>query len=254
MKNYLFLLFISVFLLIASSPHRLIAYSSDRLQIGIISGKPDSLENAYPVLWRQLARFLQTTTTIEPHPVFATPVTPKIKKLEKLGIVFLLGDASFKGFSSQEREILKRWLILGGGTLVIVNTESAPSSGPDALVRKEVSKLFPDKTLGSIPWDSALFRSFYLVKSVGGLTLNARFLEGIAIGERYAIIYSPNDILAPLIKDSEGSYLFRCYPGGEKQRMETVKLVTNVFLYALTGTYKKDVIHMPFIERKLRRK
>ena len=40
-------------------------------------------------------------------------------------------------------------------------------------------------------------------------------------------------------------------PGGEAQRWESIKLTLNVIYFSLTGTYKKDAIHQPFIEMKL---
>jgi hypothetical protein len=46
-------------------------------------------------------------------------------------------------------------------------------------------------------------------------------------------------------------YLKDCLPGGEKQRFESMKLTVNILMYVLTGTYKLDAIHSPFIKRKM---
>jgi hypothetical protein len=53
------------------------------------------------------------------------------------------------------------------------------------------------------------------------------------------------------IKDNLGQYVYSCEPGGEAQRWESFKLALNVVYFSLTGTYKKDAIHQPFIEKKL---
>ena len=38
---------------------------------------------------------------------------------------------------------------------------------------------------------------------------------------------------------------------GEAQRLEAFKLGVNCVLYALTVNYKQDLIHIPFIRKKL---
>jgi len=54
------------------------------------------------------------------------------------------------------------------------------------------------------------------------------------------------------MKDHLGKYVYSCEPGGEAQRWETFKLTINLIYFSITGTYKKDAIHQPFIEKKLR--
>ena len=67
------------------------------------------------------------------------------------------------------------------------------------------------------------------------------------------MIYSQNDIFGAWARDKFGNYFFECFPGGENQRFESQKLTINLIVFSLTGTYKTDVIHRPFIEEKLRR-
>ena len=40
-------------------------------------------------------------------------------------------------------------------------------------------------------------------------------------------------------------------PGGEPQRLAAFQLAVNISLYAMTGNYKQDLIHHPFIQRRL---
>ena len=141
--------------------------------------------------------------------------------------------------------------------IVALRVESAKDYGPqeddvDLKARKEIEAIFEGSKLEVIASTHALFRSFYLVNQVGGTLQRARSLEGVKAGERHGLIWSRNDLLGALLRDPQGNYLYGCYPGGEAQRQETFKLVINVFLYALTGTYKEDIIHSPFIEQKLK--
>jgi len=119
--------------------------------------------------------------------------------------------------------------------------------------RKELTIIFPEKKLFKLPNDHPVYRSFYLLRGVGGRRLTNNYLEGIEIAGRTALIYSQNDLVGAWAKDRLGNYLWECSPGGENQRFEAQKLTQNIIMYSVTGTYKSDSIHQPFIEQKLRR-
>jgi hypothetical protein len=63
-------------------------------------------------------------------------------------------------------------------------------------------------------------------------------------------IFSANDLLGALARDRLGKPLFPSDPGGEIRRRESEKLFVNILLFAVTGTYKTDAVHQPFLERK----
>ncbi len=228
------------------------ALRPDHLRVGLLLYGPAAASDPYPLLWRELAQQLERATSIETDTVFKNNVSPVPEQLSELGLIYLLGTKEFRGFSERERKTLANWVRLGGGLLVMINTEAENSAALDKTIREETRQMFPDDSLERIPATDALFKSFYLVRSVGGVLARARSVEGIKFGERYGVIYSPNDLFGALVRDREGNYLFRCYPGGEDQRKESFKLAINIMVYALTGTYKSDVIHLPFIEQKLK--
>lgn len=225
------------------------AFRPDFVRVGLLRYGSESSFDPYPFLWRELARSLESATSIESDPIFKNFLEPTEEYLKDFGLVFLMGQETFAGFNAKQRETLGRWMRLGGGLLVIVNLEG---KNFDRRIREEIAAIFPKEKLENIPMEHALFRSFYLVRTVGGVLQRSRALEGVKIAERYALIYSQNDLLGALAQNRQGAYLYNCYPGGETQRKETFKLMVNIFLYALTGTYKTDIIHSPFIERKLK--
>ncbi len=51
-------------------------------------------------------------------------------------------------------------------------------------------------------------------------------------------------------EDEFGKWEFGVIPGGEAQRERAFRLGINMILYALTGNYKKDQVHTPFIKRR----
>jgi hypothetical protein len=111
--------------------------------------------------------------------------------------------------------------------------------------------LFPDRALKILPPDHTVFRSFYLIRTVGGVRIVNPYLEGVHVGERTPLLYCQNALGAAWERDYLGNWVSTCQPGGETQRREAFKLGVNCVLYALTVNYKQDLIHLPFIRKKL---
>lgn len=233
------------------------AYQPDQLRIAVLRSEKSESHDPYPTIWRELARALESATSIETDPLVKEIIRPEPAALKRHALAFWMIGKPLTRFGDEERRVLANWVKLGGGMIVAVRADNAPqpSAGQDDLderARREIESIFEGSKLEVIPSSHAVFRSFYLVNQVGGTFQRARSLEGIRVGERYGLILSRNDLLGALLRDAQGRYLFGCYPGGENQRKETFKLVVNLFLYALTGTYKEDIIHSPFIEQKLK--
>ncbi|MBI3013056.1 MAG: DUF4159 domain-containing protein [Elusimicrobia bacterium] len=204
----------------------------------------------YPYASRDILSFLQQTTSVK---------TESERRLIRLSDP-LLFESPFLIYSgsgechwtSEERENLKKYLS-GGGFLFVEDRAGEKNGSFDYSFRKELAKIFPEKTLTILSRDHAIFRSFYLLRSVGGRKLTNTYLEGLEIDGRTALIYSQNDVLGAWAKDILGNFLYECQPGGESQRWESQKLTLNLIFYSLTGSYKTDSVHLPFIEEKLRR-
>jgi hypothetical protein len=139
----------------------------------------------------------------------------------------------------------------GGGLLLVDDASGEENSSFIQRVKKELKRIFPYHSLEPISPEHALFYSFYLKPKVSGLELVYPYLEGLAIKGRLCVIISYNNLGGALAKTPTGEWLSACIPGGEAQRLEAIKLIVNIILYTLTGTYKKDAIHQPFIKKKL---
>jgi hypothetical protein len=157
--------------------------------------------------------------------------------------------------SSQEKSRLKQFIDRGG--FVFFDDTLADSASSFATsVRKLMAELYPDRAFHKLPQEHALFRSFFLLRSAAGRRMSQKYLEGLDVGGqsggegRTAVVYCPNDLLGAWMKDNLGQYAYTCEPGGEPQRWESFKLTINIIYFSLTGTYKRDAIHKPFIEKK----
>lgn len=164
--------------------------------------------------------------------------------------VYLTGALDFAPFAEEELATLRRFLNFGG--FMLVNDASGYRSSPfDRRIREEVKRLFPDQTLERLPFDHAVFRSYYLVRSVAGRRLVSPSLEGVTIDEWTPLVYCQNDLGGAWERDHLGRWVQECLPGGESQRFQSFMLGVNIVMYSLTENYKKDKIHIPFINRKL---
>jgi len=166
-------------------------------------------------------------------------------------LVYLTGDREFAPWSEAQRSNLRRYLTLGG-TLLVDDAAGRPASGFDQSFRREVRGLIPGSALKRLGDEHSIFRSYYLVRGVGGRVIVSPFLEGIDVEDRTPVIYCRNDLGGAWARDRLGRWSYACVPGGEPQRLAAFKLGVNTVLYAMTVNYKQDQVHAPFIRQRMR--
>ncbi len=163
--------------------------------------------------------------------------------------LYLAGTASFDPWSATEREALRRYLTFGG-FLLVEDALGARGSGFDGAFRRELKQIFPGRDLTRLPLDHSVFQSFYLTTAMGGRQKVSPFLEGLVIDNWTPVIYCQNDLAGAWARAPSGEWLHECTPGGEAQRAAAFKLGINIIVYSLTGDYKKDLVHHPFIKKR----
>ncbi|MHB1206875.1 MAG: DUF4159 domain-containing protein [Rhodospirillaceae bacterium] len=102
--------------------------------------------------------------------------------------------------------------------------------------------------------DHVLTRTFYLMKGLPG-----RYVDGEILVEQgsnandgtSSVIIGANDWAAAWAKDANGIPLYATIPGGETQRELAFRSGVNMVMYALTGNYKADLVHLPAIMQRL---
>jgi hypothetical protein len=177
-------------------------------------------------------------------------LTPDSKEVFSHPFLYMAGRDAFAPFTEEERENLRAFLE-SGGTLLVEDSSGHEGGGFDQAFREEVRQWFPKRSLRRLPSGHTVFRSFYLVRQVGGRRMVHPFLEGVQIGDVTPLIYCQNDLGGAWEKDPAGNWVNNCEPGGEAQRRDAFKLGVNLVLYALTANYKQDKIHLPFIKRRV---
>lgn len=165
--------------------------------------------------------------------------------------IYIAGSDSFEPFTESEIKRLRKFLKLGG-TLLIDDVSGEEDSPFDSQIRDEFKNILPESPLGRIPFEHVIFKSFYLLNSPSGRKIVKPYIEGITFSDedRTSVIYSRNDLGGAWSEDEFGKWMYECIPGGEAQRELAFRLGINIIIYALTGNYKKDQIHTPFIKRR----
>ncbi len=109
--------------------------------------------------------------------------------------------------------------------------------------------------LQRLPDNHVLTRSYYLLQRFPG-----RFTGNpvwVARSEQNAkdgvspIVIGANDWGGAWAIDENGRPMFPTVPGGQMQREFAYRAGVNLVMYALTGNYKADQVHIPTILRRL---
>ena len=164
--------------------------------------------------------------------------------------VYISGRYEFEMPIEKEIDRLRRHLTYGGFMLVDDGLGFV-NEGFGKTVRELIRRLYPREPLEPLPSEHAVFRSYYLVRSIGGRQSISQALEGIQLGKFTPVIFCRNDLGGAWAKRPGGEWAEDCRPGGEPQRKAAFQLAVNIALYAMTGNYKQDLIHHPIIQRRL---
>lgn len=204
--------------------------------------------NPRPRAGRVLVWELVKRTSVEAN-LSTVSVKPHEVAIFEYPFIYMAGDREFEPFNEKERENLRRYLEFGG-TLLVDNNSDKHDQGFDRSLRRELAAMFPGKELTRISDDHTIYRSFYLVNRQGGRVILSPYLEELNVEGRTAVIYSRNDLGGAWARDALGNWEYEVFPGGESQRTTAFRLGINIILYALTGDYKQDQVHLPFILRR----
>jgi hypothetical protein len=106
-----------------------------------------------------------------------------------------------------------------------------------------------------IPPDHVLTKSYYLMQDFPGRwtggTLWVEAEESQLNDGVSPVVIGANDWAGAWAFDRSGLPLFPVVPGGHRQREMAMRFGINLVMYALTGNYKSDQVHVPAILERL---
>ncbi len=204
--------------------------------------------NPRPNAGKRLMWELVKRTSVEAR-IESAAVSPGDTEIFEYPFIYLSGDQEFPPFSDAEISNLKLYLEFGG-MLLIDDCMGKAGFGFDTSARREIKRLFPNRPLERLPPDHTVFKSFYLLNQAYGRIAEKPYLEGVTIENRTVIVFSQNDLGGAWSRDPMGNWEYEVIPGGETQRAMAFRLGVNIVMYALTGNYKQDQVHLPFILKR----
>jgi hypothetical protein len=135
------------------------------------------------------------------------------------------------------------------GARITGQVSSAERSLRNLLEGVEIPPLIP------LPPDHVLTKAFYLMQDFPGRfaggTLWVEGSEGSDQDGVTSVVIGANDWASAWAVDRLGRTLYPVVPGGEQQRELAYRFGVNLVMYALTGNYKADQVHVPFILERL---
>jgi hypothetical protein len=171
-------------------------------------------------------------------PVTAGQRTPTPEAIEKLNHYLAVGGMIL--FDTADQNLVG----MTGGDL-----------GPGAQRLMELTPGLDVPRLTPIPPDHVLTKSFYLLRDFPGRWIGGTIWVEVPRGRVNdgvsGIVVGGNDYAAAWATDELGQPLFPVTPGGERQREMAYRFGVNIIMYALTGNYKSDQVHVPAILERL---
>lgn len=145
------------------------------------------------------------------------------------------------------------------GGIVLIDTAagggaSGFTEGPDADLQRVTAGLAVPP-LAALTTQHVLARSFYLLQDFPG-----RYTGDVVWVQRdqdrsndsvSPVIIGGNDWASAWAIDADGRNPYATLPGGARQRVLAYRFGVNLVMYALTGNYKGDQVHVPAILERL---
>jgi hypothetical protein len=167
-------------------------------------------------------------------------------------IYWPLSDAA-QPISQLMAERLNRYMKSGG--TILFDTRDGDGSSSAARNLQDIGRQLELPPLMVVPSDHVLTKSYYLMRDLPGRYTGgrvwierdgARQNDGVS-----SIIVGPNDWASAWAVDDSKKPIYPVVPGGERQRELAYRFGINLIMYALTGNYKGDQVHLPAIIERL---
>jgi hypothetical protein len=211
-----------------------------------------------------LSRVLRARTALEP----ADPMGIDIDKDELAFFPILYWPVLDDAEPLSDATLAKVDAFMKQGGLVIFDTRDHEAGvGAAGVQGQALSRLIGQldiPPLEPVPENHVLTKSFYLMRSFpgrwdgGALWVEAEPVDEAERSERSrrtdgvsSLVITSNDLAAAWALDEANRPIYPVVPGGEVQREMAFRAGVNLVMYALTGNYKADQVHVPALLERL---
>jgi len=236
-----------------SDPDSFAIAATEELRLAYVLTGDAATDEISAAALRGLRTVLRTRTSVEPGDSMG--VDPARDEL--MFFPFLYWPVTPEQAPPQQAAVERLNAYIASGGILVFDIRGQPGSlgqpGGNALRRLardlDVPRLVP------VPDDHVLTKAFYLMRQFPGRwTGGAVWVERAGRSARDGVspvIVSSNDWGSAWAMDQDQRPLFAVVPGGETQREYAYRAGVNVVMYALTGNYKADQVHIPAILERL---
>ena len=205
-----------------------------------------------------LTRVLARRTAVEP----GTPMAVELDRhpLSVFSLLYWPITPRQPDLGTAAVEKINRF-IASGGTILFDLREPDAGGGlsgdtsPNTRALRRLTRALAMPPLVRVGGDHVLTRAFYLLQAFPGRYAGGEVWvadTGPDGGESVAsVIVGSADWAGAWAVDAEGRPRFAVTPGGERQREMARRVGVNLVMYALTGNYKADQVHVPAILERL---
>jgi len=198
-----------------------------------------------------LTRQLYRRTAVEPAPPLG--VTPGVDEMAFFPLLYWPIPPEHPTLDRAAVDALNTYLN-SGGTIVFDTADEAFGDRGGSQRLQEIAGQLDIPALAPISAEHVLTKTFYLMQEFPG-----RYTGGILWVEQSAgdgdevssVIAGSHDWAGAWAVDDVGRALYPIPAGGIRQREWSYRFGINLVMYALTGNYKADQVHLPAILERL---
>ncbi|MFN3700255.1 MAG: DUF4159 domain-containing protein [Alphaproteobacteria bacterium] len=228
---------------------------ADDLYLAYIKTGDSSIDSVTQQGLEILATILTMRTSAEPAGVVG--LTPDSDILSFFPILYWPITPSAEPLSAAAAHNIQHYLN-HGGTILFDTRDQNFSAGriggsPNAQALREIVANLNIPPLRPVPKDHVLTRAFYLLDSFPGkYTGGTLWVEADSLEGRdgvSSVLIGSHDWAASWADNMRGGT--RNLYGANRQQEHALRFGVNVIMYALTGNYKSDQVHIPHILERL---
>jgi len=191
-------------------------------------------------------------TLVEPD-----PVEPGQTDLSFYPLLYWPITSDAQPLSPEAAAALNDYMSRGG--IILIDTRDSGSGagfapGTDSALRR-VARGLVIPPLAPLTTEHVLARAFYLLQDFPGRytgdTVWVQRDQDRTNDSVSPVIIGGNDWAGAWAVDADGRNPYAVMPGGSRQRTMAYRFGVNLMMYALTGNYKGDQVHVPAILQRL---
>ncbi|HWB46785.1 MAG TPA: DUF4159 domain-containing protein [Hyphomicrobiaceae bacterium] len=242
--------------------------ATSRVTLGYVLSGDAATDNVSREGLRGLGKFLVARTAVEPGEPFAINILTDEIAFYPLLYWPVLANAK----PLPEAALAKIDAYMKQGGMIVFDTKDYGQGLPTGFAVHDTGGTPLQRLLGNldiprlepVPENHVLTKSFYLLRSFPGRweggqlwveaetpqdsdqARQARRVDGVS-----SILITSNDFASAWALDDRNRPLYPVVPGGERQREMAFRTGVNIVMYALTGNYKADQVHVPALLERL---